>query len=111
VTDFAPFVANPVSKHKTAASLRIELHYAKLGIIARWDWERYTRLAAFLDLTVYELASHICWAHKAVDVARQANRFPGPVCLLLTLLEAQAMHKFSDDIVADPFNHGPPKDL
>lgn len=110
MTGHLPIVANPVSKHKTAASLRIELHYAKLGIIARWDWERYQRLAAFLNVTVHELASVLCMPHKAVEVARQSNRFPGPVCLLLTLLEAQSMEKYTDDIIKDPFLHGSQKD-
>jgi hypothetical protein len=106
VTEYRPLVANPQSKHKTATSLQFELHYAKLGIIARWDWDRYCRLASFLNITLYELASLINWTHRGVEVAKENNRFPSPVCLLLTLLEAQVMHMYTDDIVKNPFPNG-----
>lgn len=107
---YPPLIPNPASRHKTPASVQVELHYAKLGVIARWDWLRYCRLARFLGLTVYELGSHLCTSHKTIDAAKEHNRFPGAVCLLLTMLEAQVMHKFTDDVIKDPFlTHGPPQ--
>lgn len=93
---------NRGSPRRTFGSIRFDLHYAKLGIIARWDWDRYTRLAKFLDLTVHELASLICLRHRHLDLAQRDNVFPGPAALLLTLVEAQAMSAYTKDVIAEP---------
>ena len=100
---FAPILPNRHSPHQTPASLRVDLRYAELGIVARWDWDRYLRLAAFLNYTPYELASVICIPHGRLWRCQRRNRFPGPAALLLTLLEAQAMKDYSEDIIANPF--------
>lgn len=103
---FKPVLPNRESRHKTAASLRFDLHYSHLGIIERWDRDRYDRLCLFLNLTRYELASFICWPHSQVDGAIERNRFRGPVCLLLTLIEAQAMRNYTQ-VIKNPFpKHG-----
>lgn len=104
---YRPVLQNKSSPYKTAATLRIDLHYAKLGIIARWDWRRYARLAQFLNLTIYELGSTICLPHATVENAKNRNKFDGPVCLLLTLLEAQAMMTYTNDVIRNPFPHDP----
>lgn len=98
-----PYVANQQSPHKTPLSVQIEIHYAKLGIIGRWDWARYRRIAYFCNYTVYELASLLCVSHKTIDVAKAQNRFPSSVCMLLTLFEAQLIGKFTDDVIRNPF--------
>lgn len=85
---------------RTSASLAFDLHYAHLNIQRRWDRERYDRLARFLGLTRYELASLVCWRHSHVETAMMTNTLPGPVCLLLTLLEAQAMKNCNADAIA-----------
>lgn len=97
------FVPNKGSKLQTPASLNIDLHYAELQVIRRWNWERYHRLAAFLRLTHGELASLICLPHSLLKGIQRRNVFPGPAALLLTLLEAQVMQAYSKDIIAQPF--------
>lgn len=93
---------NRGSPARTVGSMRFDFHYAKLGIIARWDWDRYSRLAAFLNLTAHELASLICLRHRHVEIAQRDNAFSGPASLLLTLLEAQAMSAYTKDVIAEP---------
>lgn len=97
------FVPNQGSKLQTPASLNIDLHYAHLDVIRRWNWERYHRLAAFLQLTYGELASLICLPHSQLKGIRERNVFPGPPALLLTLLEAQVLSAYSSDVIAQPF--------
>ncbi|MCW5549984.1 MAG: hypothetical protein KIT44_13555 [Opitutaceae bacterium] len=99
---YPPILPNRKSTDQTDATRQIDLHYAQLGIIARWDWERYTRLALFLNLTVYELASYILMPHSAVRRGQRDNRFPGPACLLLTLLEARATEAYGGDVIKNP---------
>jgi hypothetical protein len=110
---YPPVLHNKQSPHQTPGSFSIDLHYAKLGICARWDWDRYTRLATFLNLTPWELASLICLSHSACDTAQKRNKFRGPECMVLTLLEAQVLKNFSADIIPKPFPtslpHDPPQ--
>lgn len=103
---FKPRLPNRGSKHQTSASLAFDLHYAHLGVIERWDRDRYDRLCVFLTVTRYELASLISWPHAQVPGAIERNDFKGPVALLLTILEAQVMHKFTKDVIQNPFPHG-----
>lgn len=93
---------NRRSKDATPASLRIDLHYARLNVHRRWDWHRYERLAQFLRLTPAELASVVCMPHKDLGRARANNRFHGSAALLLTLLEAQVLREYSHDIIENP---------
>jgi len=108
----SPITPNRASKHQTPASLRIDIHYAKLSLIRRWNWERFHRLASFLNVTYGELASLIALPHSLLDGIRERNYFPGPAALLLTLLEANALKLYSDDIIAQPFptDYAPPED-
>jgi hypothetical protein len=99
----AGLLQNKGSPLQTPASLLTDVHYAKLNIVRRWNWDRFNRLAAFLQLTHGELASLICLPHSQLPGIRKRNVFPGPVALLLTLLEAQVLAQFSNDIIAQPF--------
>lgn len=96
-------VPNKGSRLQTPASLNIDVHYAQLNVIRRWNWERFHRLAAFLNLTHGELASLICLPHRHLKGIRARNVFPGPAALLLTLLEAQVLASYSNDIIPNPF--------
>jgi hypothetical protein len=87
----------------TPASLNIDLHYARIGLRTRWTWERYIRLAGFLNYTPAELASVICLKHQALQLCQKENRFNGPACLLLTMLEARAAADYLPDVIPDPF--------
>ena len=102
-TKFKPRLPNRDSRKKTATSVGFELHYAHLGVIDRWDRERYDRLCLFVALTRYELASLILWNHGQVAIACERNVFPGPVAMLLTLFEAQVMHTHTKDVIKNPF--------
>ncbi len=99
---FKPHLPNSDSAHKTAASLTFDLHYAQLGLVQRWDWQRYCRLAAFLELTVYELGSLLCITHRRVISRKSGSRFLPTECLLLTMLEAQAMKSYGADVIENP---------
>ncbi len=100
-------IQNIGSRHRTSATLSFDIHYAQLEVIRRWDRDRYLRLCAFLQLTPHELASLICWRHCEVNVAVENSNFPGPVALLLTMIEAQAMINHSKDVIANPLpKHG-----
>ena len=94
---------NHYSKFQTPGSLQIDLHYADLQVVRRWTWERFHRLASFLRLTYGELASLICLPHGQLKGVQARNYFPGPAALLLTLLEAQVMAAYSNDIISNPF--------
>lgn len=93
---------NRGSRFRTTGSMRIDLHYAKLGILMRWDWNRYTRLCEFLNLTVHEMASLILLPHTHLESIERNNTFPGPAALLLTLLEANALKNYTNDVIAEP---------
>lgn len=68
------------------------------------------RLCTFLEMTPHEVASLICWPHSQVQRAIDNSEFPGPVALLLTLIEAQAMQNYSNDVITNPIpSHGPQK--
>lgn len=103
-----PVIPNRGSKFRTPASLNFDLHYAQLRVVSRWDRDRFMRLCAFLQLMPHELASLICWPHSQVQRAIDNSDFPGPVALLLTLIEAQAMHTHTKDVISNPIpTHGP----
>lgn len=89
---------NKQSPNQTAGSVRFDVHYARLGIVKRWDQRRYDRLAGFLGLTRYELASLICLRHESIDNHFKVGKFPGPAALLLTILEAQALKDYVNDV-------------
>ena len=95
---------NGCSPLATPASTAIDLHYARIGIRHRWTWERYIRLAGFLNYTPAELASVICVRHSTLRVLQRENRFTGPACLLLTMLEARAAAAYIPDVIKDPFD-------
>lgn len=94
---------NRGSPHRTPASLHLDIHYAKLRIRERWNWERYCRLAAFLRYTPYELGSLCCIPHVAISRAEMTNQFTPTAALVLTLLEAHFCTAFTKDIIEQPF--------
>jgi hypothetical protein len=89
-----PRFPNLRSQDQTIITAKIDIHYADLGIVDRWTWERFNRMAAFLRLQHAELASLICLRHTDMRRAKKEDRFPGPAALLLTLMEAQFMSEY-----------------
>ena len=98
----AALFPNRKSPFRTPASLLFDVHYAKLGILCRWDWARYNRLCSFLQFTPAEMASLVMLRHSHLAGAKRDNVFSGPVALLLTLIEAQAMSAYTKDVIAEP---------
>lgn len=100
---------NSGSKHASPASLKIDLHYAHLRIWDRWNWERFVRLAKFLNVTLPELASIACIPHDQIDNFERRNRLmQGQVpnraaALVLTVLEHHVCREFTKDTVPNPF--------
>lgn len=89
---------NQKSQNQTSGSLRFDVHYVRMRLIERWDVRRYERLAGFLNLTRHELASLLCIRHAGLDKHLRTGRFPGTACLLLTILEAQALKDYVNDV-------------
>ena len=106
---YPPLLPNRASKRKTVTSDLIDLRYARKGAVYRWDWERYLRLAKFLNYTTAELASVIALPHAQMERCERNNRFAGPACILLTLIEAKALKGYSDDIIEDLFTYDSPQ--
>jgi hypothetical protein len=100
---------NARSKHRSPTSLAIDAHYAGLCLADRWTWERYTRLAAFLRLTVFELASLALIPHARIDRWRRDFVFPFDPdvayahAMILTLIESNVLREYTKDVIANPF--------
>lgn len=100
---------NAGSKLATPASLKIDLHYARLRIWERWDWERFVRLAKFLQITPVELASLACLPHRDLENFQKRNRLfiarrkNVAAALVLTLIEAHCCTAFTKDVLENPF--------
>jgi hypothetical protein len=99
---------NLASKHTTPASVAIDAHYAINLINERWNFDRYAKLCAFIQMTPYELASLVMMPHSWINEYRRTKLMPAksaarPICLLLTIVEAHWLRNYSRDIVADPF--------
>lgn len=101
---------NHGSRRQTTTTLLIDAHYADLCLIERWTWERFQRLASFLQLTHAELASLALLPHAWLTQWPKTNILPIPrdqgayaQALLLTLLEARVLQNWSNDIIANPF--------
>lgn len=85
----------------------IDTSYASLNLVPRWNWIRFMRLANFLKLTPWELASLAIIRHEALDSYKRRGALPmmnpAPTALILTLIEAQALKGWTDDIIPNPF--------
>lgn len=92
---------------QTTATKLIDFHYSNLLLVRRWTWDRYVRLAAYLKMTEYELASLATLTHKEVPKFRRENRITRShaqsVCLILTILEHHVAGQMAMDTVANPF--------
>ena len=106
---YLPPLPNKGSVGQTPASLAIDVHYANLLLVERWDWERYVRLANFLRLTPHELASLVLLPHSFLDAYASRNGLPmdynraRPIAMLLTLVEAHVAGHLTKDVIEEPF--------
>lgn len=106
---YKPVLPNKGSAGQTPASLAIDVHYARLMLVERWNWERFVKLCTFLKMTPYEVASLVLLPHQCVEAYRAKNVLPmrrphaSSVALSLTLLEAYLMRGLTEDIISSPF--------
>lgn len=95
------------SAHQTPTTLLLDTHWATLGIVRRWDWTRFVRLANFLQMTPWELASLAMIKHSSLEAYKRRGVLPtvnpAPTALILTLLEAQALKGWVADIIVNPW--------
>lgn len=81
-------------------SLLIDIHYKEMGIEEIWDTRRVERLCSLMNITEGELASMMLVKHKDMEKYLKQDNFPGPVCLLLTIIENYAV----SPILPDPID-------
>lgn len=100
---------NEGSPGQTPASLAIDVHWAKLMLVKRWDWERFVKLCQFLKMTDCEVASLVMLPHSKILPYKHRNLLPlsaahaESVALNLTLLEAYLMRGLTEDVITNPF--------
>jgi hypothetical protein len=106
---YATPLPNVGSERQTPASLAIDVHYAKLQLVERWQWERFVRLCKFLRLTPAELASLVLLPHRYLCGYEKQNTLPlyyshaQSVALTLTLLESHLCGEVTKDVISNPF--------
>ncbi len=85
----------------------IDIHYAKIRLVQRWDWNRYLRLCGFLRMTPSEVASLVLMPHCDIPNFEKSNRLvrtrARPIAMLLTLLEARCYNGMTADVIENPF--------
>lgn len=86
----------------TPMTLAIDVHYRRLGLNKIWTKKRYMRLCRKLGSTEYELASLVGLNHAAARQYLKRERFPPPVCILLSLLETYTTGDSIDDAIEAP---------
>jgi len=55
-----------------------------------WNRSRVNQLCQLLQITDKELVAYLDWEQYAFRRAYTTNTFPGPVCIVLELMEAHA---------------------
>ncbi len=83
-------------------SLLIDLHYKEVGLLERWDTRRVERLCSILNVTWRELASMMMHDHVEMENNRKDGKFPGPICILMTLIENHAISEIVPDPIDEP---------
>jgi hypothetical protein len=96
---------NENSPCATPTTLQLDLHYAKLQVWARWDYDRFVRTARLLGLTMPELASLACIPHRALETLKTRNHlYNGGApdragALVLTLIELHMAGPLTSDVI------------
>jgi hypothetical protein len=95
-------IINEGSKHHSATTKRIDGHFDSLDLYSTWNWPRFCRLADFLRITHYELASLVLLPHRYVGRYEETNRIPGnsphAIAYILSLYESQYSLTIPDSI-------------
>ena|SRR5579859_4152806 len=106
---------NTGSKVQTAASLLIDVRYARMFVERPWDWDRFLRLCAFLKLMPAEQASIVRMPHSDLPLFERDLRIPnarrGPVELLLEQFERHHFERLKKSPAENVFPDLPPHAL
>jgi hypothetical protein len=94
--------------------LAIELHYKRLNLQDKWNERRIKRLCGFLRITIEELAAILGINEKTFFNQLASRRIYMSACILLTILEHQAIGGYVDDTIPDVLSgalkrHGRPR--
>ena len=93
------------SEYATSASIIMDAHYARLGVVKKWNKERVDRLCGFLRLNYGELASLLLMPHRDFQKTIISTKpFPGPLCLLLSIIERRYLKEYTKDTIDNLFN-------
>lgn len=95
-----PFI-NP-DLTSTPISLLSDSHYTLMGLADAWDRKRVLRLCEFMGISRFELASLIYAPHPRFEEWFEREAFPGPVLVLLTIIESSVMEGFLFDSPVPP---------
>ena len=98
--------SNPL-RTSTPASTHIDIHYAKLELLKRWDRSRIERLCGYLKISQSELASMIAVSHNRFEGYLKRGIMAGPAALMLTVMESRYLSGKAPDVIPNIFNfHG-----
>ena len=82
----------------------MDAHYERIGIKKRWNKERVDRLCGFLRMNYGELSSLLCMPHADFKkILLKPKVFPGPLCLLLSIIEHRYMREYTKDTLPNIF--------
>jgi len=82
----------------------MDAHYERIGVKKKWNKARVDRLCGFLRMNYGELASLLCMPHaEFTKILLKPKHFPGPLCLLLSIIEHRYMSEFTKDTISNIF--------
>ena len=92
------------SEYATSASILMDAHYMRIGVVNKWNKERVDRLCGFLRMNYGEIASLLLMPHKEFQRVILKPKFPGPLCLLLSIIEHRYLKHYTKDTIDNLFN-------
>lgn len=85
----------------TPGSIQADIHFRDLQLQETWDSKRVLRMCGWLQITEYELASMVMFPHDEMKKCMKKGIFPGPVCILFSLVENHVMRESIVDPVPE----------
>ena len=79
----------------------IDLHYRELDLESLWDSRRVDRLCSLIKVTDRELSAMMYLDYDEFKEYYKEENFPGPVLILLTLIENHSVSSLLPDPVED----------
>ncbi len=81
----------------------MDAHYERIGVRKKWNKARVDRLCGFLRMNYGELASLLCMSHSEFKKLLLKPKYPGPLCLLLSIIEHRYMSDYTKDTIPNIF--------